>query len=185
MRCLVLALLLSVTSAAADKFSDGQKLAADDLAATVTTAKLAGSWQVGPLRWDSVEKRTVGDARLILASDATDKLAEAPYIVAHALVLDLGPPAKVTSHADPKKLRETLARKAEAETAVAVARAKLKTLPRHAEWVKEGWRYESRVVLRDKAILVVFDPPNVTDQSVAVVIDLASKTVRSVHLGAA
>src|SRR6185503_20103714 len=114
-----------------DKFTDGQKLASADLAATVAKEKLGGTWQLGPLYWDSVQKRTVGEARLVLAVDPADKLADAPFVAGDMLALDLGPPPKILVHADPKKLRDAAARTADVETALALGRAKLKTLPRY------------------------------------------------------
>jgi hypothetical protein len=187
MKRIALLLLLACAPAMADKFTDGEKLAKADLASTVTTAKLAGTWQLGPLYWDSVQKRTIGEARLMFAVDASDKLADAPFVASDKVVIDLGPPAKMVAHADPKKLKETIARIAEIDAALAIARAKLKTLPRYSYWVKEGWKYETRVTVNEnnKNVLVVFDTPNVTDQSIMIAIDPTTKKVLSVRMGMA
>lgn len=187
MKRLALLVLLACTPAMADKFTDGEKLAKADLAATVTTAKLTGTWQLGPLYWDSVQKRTVGEARLVFAVDASDQLADAPFVASDKIVLDLGPPAKLLGHADPKKLKDALARTADIDAALAIARTKLKTLPRYGYWVKEGWKYETRISINDnnKNVLVVFDTPNVTDQSIMIAIDPTTKKVLSVRMGMA
>lgn len=169
----------------ADKYADAQKLAASDLAFTVTGAKLSGTWQVGNLYWDDAKKHTVGEARLTFAADAGDKLGEAPFVAADVIVLEVGPPAKVLAHADATKLRDALARKAQIESAITAARAKLKTLPRYGYWLKEKWPYETRVWLQGKTILVVFDTPAVTDQNIAIEIDPATSKVLSVRLGMA
>ncbi len=185
MKLVVLLIAAACSSAVADKTSDGQKLASADLAATIASEKLAGAWQLGPLYWDSTQKHTIGEARLVFAADATDKLADAPFVAGDKIVLDLGPPAKILAHADAKKLREAAKRTADVETALAIARAKLKTLPRYSYWVKEGWKYETRVWLQGTKILVAFDTPNVTDQNINIEVDPIGKKVLSVKLGMA
>lgn len=186
MRTWLLMLLVGTcSSATSDKDTDAEKLANADLATMVAKEKLAGTWQLGPLYWDTSTRRTVGEARLVFAADPADHLAAPAFVAADQLAVDLGPPPKLLAHADPKKLRAAAARAGDVEVALALARAKLKTLPRYRGWVKAGWAYQTRVWLSAAAIQVVFDTPNVTDQNIDIDIDVVAKKVLKVRLGAA
>jgi hypothetical protein len=184
-RSLLLLLLLACRSGTADKYAAGRELAADDLAATVAREKMPGKWRIGPLYWNQTKQQTIGEARLVFAADPTDELAEPPFVAADTLALELGPPPRMLAHVDAQKLREVAVRAGEVDAVVGVARKTLKTLPRYAEWVRRRWRYETRVWLRGATIIVSFDTPDVTDQDIAIEIDLATRQVLSVKLGMA
>ncbi len=162
--------------------------AAAELAALVARERMGGEFCLGPF-WPGQAGPTA-EVRLVLGADAADPLADPAYLVADRLVVAAGEPRRFTA-ADPGQLRAALARSADAAAALALARAQLKTESRYAGWKREGWRYRT-VVYPPQAKqpqgqwTVSVDPTNgVTDQDLAIVVDVAARKVVRVMRGVA
>jgi len=149
-----------------------ESLAKDDLLSVVASAHLSGEWSVS-LYWDQARKATVADARLVFATDPSDPLAMPPYVSADQFRVDIGPPAKIVSHADPEKLRKSATQASRFETALKLARAELVKLPRYRHWQQEKWGYETVLFVstKDGHVIVTFDTPAVTDNDIRIEID--------------
>ena len=70
--------------------------------------------------------------------------------------------------------------------ALAVARTALKALDRYQDWQLEHWSYDTMISAGKPGQLdITFDPPNVTDSDVTIVIDLATDRIIAIQLGMA
>lgn len=162
-----------------------QKLATEDLFAITSAAHLPGEWRV-QLWWDSARKATVADVQLLFATDPSDPLAEQPYISADQFQVEVGPPARIVSHADPDKLRQVVSQASQVQIALDLARPELKTFERYQSWKKKQRRYTTRAsLLHEKGyVSITFNPYGITDNNIDYIIDPSSKSIvsHSIHI---
>ena len=89
--------------------------------------------------------------------------------------------------ANPPALEETAqGHDADVRIALAVARAKLKTLNRYRGWQAAHEHYDAHIgVVANHHVVIMFAPPLVTDSDITIEVDAATKTIVDVRQGEA